>query len=199
MNAKQLKFLKQFASLSRVDAVTDEKALFANIKEFLELDYALALDVWEFLTIDKEGTLADDPDVAAVFADKLYAMFLKKNAQRTVKAVTELPSVRRAVFQYSPSAAKGDFFDIAVDFAVANKTQICDEIFKCVSKNDATGTTFGAYMKTLVERMFIEILKKSADKKIVMNKKMQALLLSHIAKIKTEEKALLQQRLREIS
>lgn len=47
--------------------------------------------------------------------------------------------------------------------------------------------------------MFIEILKKSADKKIVMNKKMQALLLSHIAKIKTEEKALLQQRLREIS
>lgn len=199
MTGKQLKFLKQFASLSRADAVTDEKALTDNMKAFLELDYALALDVWEFLTIDKEGTLADDKDVAAVFADKLYKMFAAKSAARAVKAVTELPSVRKAVFQYSPSACKGVFFNIAVDFAVAAKVPVCDEILKCVSKNTAMDMTFGQYMKALVERMFIEILKKSADKKIVLSKKMQALLLSHISKIKTEERPLLEQRLREIS
>lgn len=199
MNAKQLKFLKQFAALSRADVLTEEKELLNGMKGFLELDYNLALDVWEYLTIEKEGTIADDGKIAETFADKIYALFEKKDSRRTVKAVTETVSIRNAAFKYSPNAAKGTFFDIAVDAAVANKIAICDEIFKCVSKNDAMGITFGQYMKTLIERVFIEVLKKSSDKKIVLNKKMTALLLSHISKIKTEERPLLEQRMREIS
>lgn len=199
MNAKQLKFLKQFASLSRVDAVTDVKALQDNMKAFIEMDFALAVDVWEFLTADKEGTIAENGEVAEVFADKIYAMLKAKNAQRTFKAVNELPSVRRAVFQYSPHTHEGDFFDMAVELTAAGKIKECDEIFKCVIRNEAMGLTFGAYMKALVEEVFVEILKKSADKRITMNKKMIALLLSYISKIKTEERPLLEQRLREIS
>ena len=199
MNAKQLKFLKQFASLARVDVITDEKALLAAMKDFLELDYQSALDVWEYLTIDKEGTLAEDGKVAEVFADKIYALLLKKNALKTTKAVNDLPSIRRAVFQYSPTADKGAFFDIAVDLSVNAKVAAVDEILKCTVKNTAMESTFGQYMKHLIERLFIELLKKSPTKQIVLNKKMTAMLLSHIAKIKTEERSLLEQRIREIS
>lgn len=194
-----MKFLKQFASLSRVDVVTDEKTLLGNMKAFLELDYQSALDVWEYLTTDKEGTLAEDSAVAEVFADKIYSLFVKKNALKTNKVVTELPSVRRAVFQYSPTADKGAFFDIAVDLSVNAKVAVVDEILKCMVKNTAMSSTFGQYMKHLIERLFIEILKKSPTKQIVLNKKMTVMLLSHISKIKTEEKSLLEQRIREIS
>lgn len=199
MNAKQLKFLKQFASLSRLDVLTEEKELLNSVKGFLELDYNLALDVWEYLTIEKEGNIADDGKIGEIFGDKIYALFAKKDSRRAVKAVTEVPSIRNAAFKYSPNTAKGEFFDVAVDAAVANKIAICDEIFKCVAKNDAMGITFGQYMKALIERVFIEVLKKSSDKKIVLNKKMTALLLSHISKIKTDERPLLEQRMREIS
>lgn len=199
MNVKQLKFLKQFAALSKIDVLTEETELLSCMKCFLDLDYNLALDVWEYLTIEKEGNIADDGSVGEVFGDKIYALFAKKDARRAVKAVTEVPSIRNAAFKYSPSTASGEFFDVAVDAAVANKIAICDEIFKCVAKNDAMGITFGQYMKALIERVFIEVLKKSADKKIVLNKKMTALLLSHISKIKTDERPLLEQRIREIS
>lgn len=199
MNAKQLKFLKQFASLSRVDAVTDAKGLQSNMKAFLDLDFALALDVWEYLTIDKEGTLADDADIAEIFADKLYSMFAAKNQQRTLKAINDLPSVRRAIFQYSPNAHDGDFFSFAVDLTVAGKVKECDEIFKCVIKNEAMPIGFGQYMKNLTERAFIEILKKNPEKRVEMSKKMTTLLLGYIGKIKTEERPLLEQRIREIN
>ncbi|MCI9031660.1 MAG: hypothetical protein HFK09_03945 [Clostridia bacterium] len=199
MNPKQMKFLKQFASLSRVDAVTDSKAFLANMKAFLELDFMSAVDVWEFMTTDKEGTLAEDKEVATVFADKVFDMLSKKNGARTVKTVLDTPSIRRAVFQYSPSADKGIFFDIAVDIAVNAKVAVLDEILKCMAKNTSTESTFGQYMKHLIERLFIEILKKSPTKQIYLNKKMTTLLLSHISKIKTEERPLLEQRIREIS
>lgn len=199
MNPKQMKFLKQFASLSRVDAVTDEKAFLSNMKAFLELDFANAVDVWEYMTTDKEGTLAEDSAVAEVFADKVFSMLSKKNGARTIKAVLDTPSIRRAVFQYSPTADKGIFFDTAVDIAVNAKVSVLDEILKCTGKNTAMESTFGQYMKHLIERLFIEILKKSPTKQIYLNKKMTTLLLSHIAKIKTEERPLLEQRIREIS
>ena len=54
-------------------------------------------------------------------------------------------------------------------------------------------------MKTLVEKLFVEILKKNNNTRIAVPKKVSALLLSHIAKIKTDERALLEQRLKEIS
>lgn len=199
MNAKQLKFLKQFASLSRVDAVTDVKGLCDNMKAFIDLDFSLALDVWEYLTIDKEGTLAENVALAEIYADTLYEMFAAKNETRTVKAINELPSVRRAVFQYSPHTHEGAFFEIAVDMTVAGKVKECDEIFKCVVKNESMAIGYGAYMKNLIERVFIEILKKSANKKVEMSKKMTTLLLSYIAKIKTDERSLLEQRIREIN
>lgn len=199
MNPKQMKFLKQFASLSRVDAVTDEKAFLSNMKAFLELDFMNAVDVWEYMTTDKEGTLAEDAAVAAVFADKVFDMLAKKNGPRTLKAALDTPSIRRAVFQYSPSADKGTFFDAAVDTAVNAKVAVLDEILKCAAKNTAMQSTFGQYMKHLIERLFIEILKKSPTKQIYLNKKMTTLLLSHISKIKTEERPLLEQRIREIS
>ena len=90
MNAKQLKFLKQFASLSRLDVLTEEKELLNSVKGFLELDYNLALDVWEYLTIEKEGNIADDGKIGEIFGDKIYALFAKKDSRRAVKAVTEV-------------------------------------------------------------------------------------------------------------
>lgn len=198
MNVKQMKFLKQFAELSRTDLV-GEKELLAQMKAFAELDFQSAVDVWEYLTTDREDKIAADGKVAKIFADSVYKLLSAKNALKAVKAVTELGSVRRAAFQYSPSADSGSFFDIAVDFTVQGKAPLVDEILKCVAKNTAMKSEIGPYLKALVERVFIEILKKSPTKQISMSKKMTALLLSHIAKVKTEERPLLEQRIREIS
>ena len=52
-------------------------------------------------------------------------------------------------------------------------------------------------MKELLERVFIEILKKNPSKKLEMSRKLATLLLSYVSKIKTDERAMLEQRIRE--
>ena len=75
------------------------------------------------------------------------------------------------------------------------KTAPAEEFFKCLVKNERIA--YGPFMKTLLERVFIELMKKNPAKKMEMPRKLGTLLLAYIAKIKTDEKAMLEQRVRE--
>ena len=52
-------------------------------------------------------------------------------------------------------------------------------------------------MKRVLEQVFVELLKKNPAK-IEMSKKLSTLLLTYIRNIKTDERAMLEQRIREI-
>ena len=82
-----------------------------------------------------------------------------------------------------------------MDLLSNNKTDPAEDIFKCVVKNERIA--YGPFMKELLERVFIEILKKNPSKKLEMSRKLATLLLSYVSKIKTDERAMLEQRIRE--
>lgn len=194
MTPKQLKFLSLFEAMSKADSLAE-----ANVKKhltsFINHDYALALDVWDYLASTREQTLASDKEAAQTIGAAALDLFYKKAAQKTVKAISDLPAVRRAVYQYSPSAGTGTAFNILVDLLSANKTDAADDILKCLVKNERI--KYGPTLKTALERLFIEILKKNPSKKLEMPRKLSQLLLAYVAKIKTDERAMLEQRIRE--
>ncbi len=187
MNANRIKFFSLFAELSRAPA--DAVYIGKYMKALLALDYAAAAEVWEYLT----SVYPDNP----LYGDMVFRLFYAKSPKAAVKFVKETPSVRRSVFGLSDKAGEGELLGIVAEALLAGKTDDADELIRCVAKN--ASVPFGPYMKTLVEKLFVEILKKNNNTRIAVPKKVSALLLSHIAKIKTDERALLEQRLKEIS
>lgn len=194
MNAKQLKFYSLFEDMSKADVLLDATAK-KFMTSFLNLDFALALDVWDYVCTAHEGKLAQSKETAETYGSVVLDMFVKKGAPKTVKAINDLPAVRKAVYQYALVPDGGTAFGILVDLLSANKTDAADEIFKCLVKNERI--EYGPLLKAVLERLFIEILKKNPSKKIEMSRKLSALLLSYVQKIKTDERAMLEQRIRE--
>lgn len=196
MNAAQLKFLQMFADFARID-IDDTAAVEKQFKSFLNQDYTRAVDLWDYVLATYEDKLTD-PKAAQFFGEKLYKLFKAKSAPKAQKLLLDDPYVRRAIFQYGTTVGDGEFFNLVVDLCVMNKTAQVEEIFKCVVRNTNSKQTFGAYMQTVIERLFIEILKRSTSKRVEMSRKLSALLLNYIAKIKTDERAMLEQRIKEL-
>ncbi len=194
MNAKQLKFLTLFEQMCAADPGKDATVK-KSLPGFLSLDYALATDVWEYLCTTRETEIAKNKQLAVVLGIDVLDLFYRKAAPKSVKTLTESPVLRRAVYQYAPITADGTAFSILIDLLLGAKTAAADDIFKCLVKNEQIA--YGAFLKKLLERLFIEILKKNPAKKIEMPRKLSALLLTYVAKIKTDERAMLEQRIRE--
>lgn len=196
MNAKQLKFLELFAAFAKTEP-TDEKGLLKCFKALLEHDFLQAADVWEYLIVENEELLSDKK-TAQLIGDKIFNLFFHKAQTKTIKAICDSAPIRRALYQYSPSAGDGELFLILSNLFCTNKIDDADNILKCLVKNTASKKTFGIMMKEHLERLFIELLKKSGGQKIEMSRKLSTLLLGYITKIKTDERAMLEQRIKEV-
>lgn len=187
MNANLTKFYAAFTAFCASDrTVPDVKK---HVPDMLAADFARTAEMWEYFAA------ADDTD--PVFGDGMFRLFFAKSPKATVKLLTDVPAIRKIVYGLSPAVTEGDLLQIVADLLLSGKLADGEELIKCVLKNP--NTAFGAYMKALVEKLFVEILKRSDNARIVMNRKLSALLLPYIAKIKTDERALLEQRIKEIN
>lgn len=195
MNAKTLKYMQLFENFVKTDFLIDKKTLQKSMKGFLDLDYALAVEVWDYLVTTRESQLINDKKLASVLGELMFGVFYARAATKCVKAVCDVPSIRRAVYQHSPEAGKNDNFNVLVNLLASGKTDAADEILKCLIKNERI--RFGETMKRALEQLFVELLKKNPAK-IEMSKKLNTLMLSYIKKIRTDERPMLEQRIREI-
>lgn len=196
MEQKQLKFLKMFNAFSRQD-ISKPEIVAKFINDFIKLDYTYAEDVWEYLLIEAEANLSKS-EAAEVFVDLPLGIFCSTNPARIAKTLSERLVIRRGVFFASPTADKGNAFSLMLTFLLGNKYNDVEESLKLIMKNTAMESTYGEYMKALIEKYFIELMKKSPEHKIVLNRKMAPLLNEYCSKIKTEEKPLLLQRIKEV-
>ncbi len=196
MNAKQIKFLTIFSKLSKcIDNMT-ESAFTTHFKSLLALDYTLACDAWEYFCTTLETESTKNSTCAHVLGEAVFNLFYDHAPSKCAKVIYDIPVIRRTVFQYNKKAFEGYGFSILVDTLMANKIAEGEELLKLLTKKSVKD--YGKIMLALQDRIFIEILKKNPNKKIEMPKKLSTLLLTYIAKIKTSEKSMLEQRIREI-
>lgn len=196
MNTKQVKYYEIldgfFASDIFKDAVVEK-----YFKEMLKLDYTLAEDLWEYMLIRLDSDLKKK-EIAMLYVDKVYKLFSASNNARAVKTVVERPVIERAVFRFCPTADGGELFMLPINLFVANKFDTVDGILKLLSQNEAMKSSFGGYMIAFLDKAFIELTKKDAKRRIHLNNKQAALLMSTVQKVKGEEKPMLIQRVKEV-
>ncbi len=196
MNAKQIKhyeILSEFFAADTLDKANVEKRFGALLK----LDYTLAEDLWEFVLVHNESKLSDKA-VAALLVDRVFELFLKASESRALKTVNDRAAIQHAVFTYSPTADDGDLFELAVNLLLSNKVDAVDSIFKNLFKNESMGVSFGEYMVKYLDKYFIEMMKKNAQHRVELNRKQSTLLMSYAQRVKSDEKAMLVQRIKEV-
>lgn len=196
MNAKQIKsyeILSEFFASDMLKQAAVDKYFGAMLK----LDYVMAEDLWEFMLIRNESDLSN-PAFSTLYIDRVYELFTKVSRSRVNKTILERPVINRAVFRFSPTANEGDFFAMSVNFLVSNKTEIAEGILKLVAQNTAMNCSFGEYMIEYLDKCFIEIMKKDAQRRVKLSAKQFTLLTATVQKVKGDEKAMLIQRVKEV-
>ena len=196
MNAKQIKFyeiMQDFFSSDMLKQANVDK----YFNELLKLDYAAAEDLWEYLLTVRDKELKD-ASVSALYADGIFELFLSSNQSRALKTVIDRPVISRAVFSFSAHAAEGELFALPVNLLVSGKADAVDAVFKLVGKNEVMGVSFGGYMVKFLDRFFIEMMKKSSQRRVELNRKQSALLLATVQRVKGDERAMLIQRVKEV-
>lgn len=196
MNAKQIKHYETLGAFFSNDML-NPTVVNRCFGELLKLDYALAEDLWEYMLIRNDADLKN-PTIAELYIDGVYALFAKANGTRTAKTLTERAVIERAVFRFSPKVDGGELFSLVVNLLVSNKVDVVDGILKLVSQNDAMKSSFGKYMIKFLDKVFIEMTKKSASRRVELNRKQSALLTSVVQKVKGDERAMLVQRVKEV-
>ena len=195
LNAKGIQFLQLFESFIKIDVEFDKITCAKAVRNLLDLDYAAAVDVWEYMANTREDKFEKNEALADAIGFDFYNQFYARASSKCVKAVNDLPVVRRAVYQYCRQACSENSLTALADLLIGGKLTAAEEILKCLLKNGKIH--YGKTVKNLVERIFADLLKKNPAK-IIMNKNLAEFLLSYIRKIKTDERALLEQRIKEI-
>lgn len=196
MNTKQVKqydILGEFFASDMLNPAAVDKYFGAMLK----LDYAFAEDLWEYMLIKNDASLKN-PAVVKLYVDRAFAMFSDAAAARVVKTAVERPAITNALFRYSPNVFDGELFAIPVNLLVANKADTVDGILKLVAKNESMSRSFGEYMIAFLDRFFIEMMKKNAQRKVELSRKQSTLLMTHVQKVKGDERAMLVQRVKEV-
>ena len=196
MNAKQVKHYEILSEFFNSD-ILKQAAVDKYFGAILKLDYTFAEDLWEFMLIRNDADLKNNA-VAKLYLDRVFELFFKAASAKVAKTVVDRAVVQRAVFAFSPSAADGELFNIPVNLLVANKVDTVDSILKNLSKNEAMGCSFGEYMIKFLDKFFIEVMKKNAQRKVELNRKQSALLMATVQKVKGDERAMLIQRVKEV-
>ena len=195
LNAKGLKFLELFEGFLKIDIENDKITYAKAVRTLLDFDYAAAVDVWDYLANTREPQFVKNEKLAETVGFDMFNQFYARASSKCMKAVGESPAIRRAVYQYSKNACTENSLTALAELLTSGKLTAAEELIKCLIKNEKTH--YGKTLKNVVERVFIELLKKNPAK-IQMSKNLAELLLTYIHKIKTDERALLEQRIKEI-
>lgn len=196
MNAKQVKHYEILSEFFNSD-ILKQAAVDKYFGALLKLDYTFAEDLWEYMLIRNDANLSKTA-VATLYLDRVFTLFLGASSAKALKTVNDRPVIQRAVFGFSPSVAEGELFDLAVNLLVSNKVDTVEGMFKNIAKNEAMKPSFGGYMIKFLDRYFIEMMKKSAQHKVELNRKQSALLMTYVQKVRGDERAMLIQRVKEV-
>jgi len=193
MDAKQIKFLQLYENLCKLDYLKDTRIIAKFFDNMFGISYNIAVDMWEYFGTVYEVPIAKDAKLSKLFGDDLLDAFYKSDEKKTSRLLNDNTVIRRTVFSYGSLTPIA--FGHITALLVAGKVDDADDILKCLVKNSSLD--FGPIFKRIMEKMFQDISAKT-NQPPKLSKKMEALLMNYINKIKTSEKALLKQRVVEL-
>ena len=195
MDGKTLKFYETMMKYTDADFYlrTEQSQNFVQDMHKLGLDHGLDACYYLF---HKHEKLFDYKTISEAVMVTCFSALLAENRAKVVRTVLASPVLVRGFFTLNERVYSGETLDILVTFLEGAKVAEADTLLKAIFKNERV--SFGAGMQTIIETYFARLMEKQNTKKPELPKKLVPLLQDYIGKIKTEEKFLLTQRLKEV-
>ena len=197
MNVKIFKFYQTIFDSAKDGSYKNPEEAGKFWRKVLACDFEIASELWEFL-IGYCGDNMPAERLHVFLGEPALKAFYEHNKAKTVRLICDREAVNTLLYAVSPINAGFLSLEILVGLIVSQKLEDAEILLKPLGKN-IFDKTYGQILKEIVESVFVELLKKDGSaKKVNMPKKTATFLLGYIDKIKTPEKAILQQRIKEI-
>lgn len=198
MDKKKLTYLQLFSQMAKIE-ITDTIALKRKVQSIVEFNYDYGIEAWEFLIESYEDQINADNRLAECIGNGILGIFYENNAQKTLKIIKEVPAISRTVFMHNPLADKDLLQVIVAEWLMGAKYDAVEFAFSLLQKNKRI--EFGNYITIMVGYAISETIEncKANGNRIAMPRKMSELLLKFVARLKGPDKALLQQRIKEVN
>ena len=167
-------------------------------RELAGNDFVVAFEMWEYMLGKHLATLASG-EIADNIEGRVLAMFLNVSESRTKQMLLDNPQLLKLIYSGASTSASGENLNLLTQLILASKIEKADEILKLVFANKNTNMDFGDRMKIIIDDVFNTYCAKSGTKVPNLNRKQTMMLLEHCLKIKGSNKAVLVQRIKELS
>lgn len=192
------KDFKKYSLLSEIlplDIFSESDKYLELIENAIAVDYGFGAEVWDYyLTInDKQlaaGTAID------LLVERTSAVFKKADESRFGRVLSENDAIRNAYYRYASGIFNDSLAGNIANLLASNKVDAVDAILKMICKNPDCG--FSDFLYSIVDKQISILREKSKDGKISMQKKVRALIMDYVKKLKASQAILINQRLKEI-
>lgn len=199
MNFKLLKYYDRIFEFGKADVLSEPNKVYDFFSYLLEYDFENAAEIWEYLLEVKKSALSSSQVVISLI-DNILKLFVEKSASRTSKLLIDNAALRTAIYQRS-TMENPFLLNVVSNLLITSKLEAAEEFLKVLQKNEALPAGFSKTLREIIE-MVIEGLRQTAAKKniiVQMPRKVSAILLTYINKIKGADKALLTQKIKEVT
>lgn len=200
MNTKLIKYYDKIFEFGRVDPLSEPEKVYDFFNYMLDYSFEQAGEIWEYLLESKKSALQSSQVVISL-VDKVLLLFAEKSEQKTIKLLIENTVIRTAVYQLSANADSKFTLSIICNILLSSKMDTSEDFLKVLQKNTVIKNGFAGAMKKIINSVIETLRIKAAEKDIPvkMQKKLSTLLLSYVSKIKGAHKAVLTQKIKEVT
>jgi hypothetical protein len=200
MNTKLIRYYDKIFEFGRVDPLAEPDKVYDFFDFLLEYNFELAGEIWEYL-LESKKTALQSSQVIISLVDKVLILFSQKSEQKTAKLLNENTVIRTAVYQLSADADNEFNLSVICNILLSSKIESSEEFLKALQKNTAMSGGFAGAMRQIVDNVIDSLRIKAAEKNtpVKMQKKLAALLMNYISKTKGAHKAILTQKIKEVT
>lgn len=199
MNTKQKAILDLVFELSSHDYITSPLNVKIFFDKILAVGLGEAVEYYCYLTAKHQNDYSKHEQFAITLCDGAFIQMFKKEGQRALKALGDDPEFLRSVYTYSGAAADGELLEYLLNAVYSQKFERAQDIMKALMKNKRIDG-FGQAMKALADGIITEAFRRAGKegKKASLPRNVSAFLLENAQKIKSTERAVVEQRIKEI-
>lgn len=197
MTNKKLTYLNKLSNFFSKNHIEDTEKTQAFIKSMLTFDYNEGIDLWELVAL-KSNLIDKDIAYNKMITNDILQIFCDKGTLKTYKMLIATPTLITLLFERNQNPIESAVLEFVTHLLLTSKVDNLESVFRSMLKN--TTTDYGKNMRTIFEHyMDLLISKQDGQMNASIPKKVRTILIFFIKKIKGEEKALLLQRINEIS
>lgn len=195
MDQKTKNFFNAISEIALFNMEAHPQMLTGALQQAINYDFDTAVSLWEFYLEKYESVFLKVKKTNQSLSVDTLEVFLQKSEQKTTKAICASTILKKYLLSESDVAFSPYVINYVVSAVIAGKTETADIYVRFLLKHEK----FGKIWMEILSQTREKLLAKHHGTTLKLPPKMTNYFNSYAQKIKSSEKAVLLQRIKELS